>query len=209
MKNLVKIEKLINNEQTMSSKEIAEIAGKLHKNVLAEIRLMEPAWEKITGLKFQLSEYTDTTGRKLPCYELTRRECLYVATKFNDEARAKLIVRWEELELDRRKPMSTLDILTLQVQLLHEQEKKMSEIDGRISNIEQRILTDPEFYAIPGYASLIGKRVNLKEAQVLGRKATKLCEELGIITDSIPDPRFGRVKTYPIEVLQEVFEEVE
>jgi hypothetical protein len=31
-------------------------------------------------------------------YRLTGRECLYVATKYNDEARAKLILRWEELE---------------------------------------------------------------------------------------------------------------
>ncbi|MDR0769393.1 MAG: hypothetical protein LBE71_05775 [Dysgonamonadaceae bacterium] len=31
-------------------------------------------------------------------YRLTRRECLYVATKYNDEARAILILRGEELE---------------------------------------------------------------------------------------------------------------
>lgn len=29
---------------------------------------------------------------------LNKTECLYVATKFNDEARAKLIIRWEQLE---------------------------------------------------------------------------------------------------------------
>lgn len=31
-------------------------------------------------------------------YELTKTECLYIATKFNDEQRAKLVLRWEELE---------------------------------------------------------------------------------------------------------------
>jgi hypothetical protein len=36
--------------------------------------------------------------REEPVYRLTRRECLYVATKYNDEARAKLIVQGEELE---------------------------------------------------------------------------------------------------------------
>ena len=36
--------------------------------------------------------------RQVPCYQLTKTECLYVATKFNDEARAKLVLRWEELE---------------------------------------------------------------------------------------------------------------
>ena len=40
-----------------------------------------------------------------PCYTLTKTECLYIATKFNDEARARLVLRWEELErqeLERR-----------------------------------------------------------------------------------------------------------
>lgn len=84
--------------QRMTSLEIAEICGKAHKNVLQSIDSMEPAWEKVTGLKFQLSEYKDSTGRRLRCYSLTKLECLYIATKFNDEARAKLVLRWAELE---------------------------------------------------------------------------------------------------------------
>lgn len=83
---------------TMSSLEIAELSGKMHNDVLKSIRTMEPAWEKVTEGKFSLSEYSDRSGRKLPMYELNKRECLYIATKFNDEARARLIVRWEELE---------------------------------------------------------------------------------------------------------------
>lgn len=89
---------MLMHNSTMSSREIAEHAGKRHKDVLEAIRAMEPAWEKVTGRKFPLSEYTDSTGRKLPQYELSKKECLYIATKFNDEARAKLIMRWEELE---------------------------------------------------------------------------------------------------------------
>ena len=85
----------------MTSLEIAELTGKQHKNVMQAIRNMEPAWEKITGLKFQLSGYKDSTGRSLPCYVLTKTECLYIATKFNDEARAKLVLRWEELEREQ------------------------------------------------------------------------------------------------------------
>jgi hypothetical protein len=30
-----------------------------------------------------------------PFYNLTKTECLYIATKFIDEARAKLVLRWE------------------------------------------------------------------------------------------------------------------
>jgi Rha family phage regulatory protein len=86
------------SEQTMTSLEIAELTGKQHKNVMQAIRNMEPAWEKVNGLKFQLVEYRDQKGELRPCYQLTKTECLYIATKFNDEARAKLVLRWEELE---------------------------------------------------------------------------------------------------------------
>ena len=82
----------------MTSLEIAELTGKQHNDVLKAIRKMEPAWTQVTQGKFSLSTYQDATGRTLPCYSLTKTECLYIATKFNDEARAKLVLRWEELE---------------------------------------------------------------------------------------------------------------
>ena len=88
--------------QRMTSLEIAELTGKQHKNVMQAIRNMEPAWEKVNGLKFQLVDYRDKKGELRPCYSLTKTECLYIATKFNDEARARLVLRWEELERNSR-----------------------------------------------------------------------------------------------------------
>lgn len=91
---------LIKNE-TMTSLEIAEITGKRHADILEAIRNMEPAWEKVAQRKFPLGSYKDANNQDRPCYNLTKTECLYVATKFNDEARAKLILRWEELEAEK------------------------------------------------------------------------------------------------------------
>ncbi len=130
---------VINNKQTMSSLEIAEITGKQHKDVMKAIRNMEEAWAKVNGRKFALVGYKDKKGEFRPCYELTKTECLYVATKFNDEARAKLVLRWEELERESREPravsreMSDVDILakavlisTKQVEMLTEQVAEMA-----------------------------------------------------------------------------------
>ena len=87
----------------MTSLEIAEVTGKQHKNLMRDIRNMEPAWEKVCGLKFELTSRTivqpNGGTREVPCYQLTKTECLYIATKFNDEARAKLVLRWQQLEL--------------------------------------------------------------------------------------------------------------
>jgi hypothetical protein len=91
----------IYQQQTMTSLEIAELTGKQHKDIMKAIRNMEPAWLKVNGRKFALVEYKDKKGELRPCYQLTKTECLYIATKFNDEARAKLVIRWEELERAR------------------------------------------------------------------------------------------------------------
>ena len=86
----------------MTSLEIAELTGKQHNDVLKAIRKMEPAWTKVCQGKFSLTsriiEQPNGGTREVPCYLLTKTECLYIATKFNDEARAKLVLRWEELE---------------------------------------------------------------------------------------------------------------
>jgi phage antirepressor YoqD-like protein len=50
-----------------------------------------------------LGTYKDANGQLRPCYSLTKTECLYIATKFNDEARAKLVLRWQELEFQEQK----------------------------------------------------------------------------------------------------------
>ena len=121
-----------NRESTMTSLQIAEIARKPHNDVMKAIRKMEPAWIKVNGGNFSLVEYTDAKGEKRPCYSLTKTECLYIATKFNDEARAKLVLRWEELELANRPkvPTSFREALLLaaeQQARIEEQEKRISE----------------------------------------------------------------------------------
>ena len=84
---------IINQQQTMTSLEIAELTGKQHFHVMEAIRKMEPAWEKICKSKFRLTsrivEQPNGGTREVPCYSLTKTECLYIATKFNDEAHAR------------------------------------------------------------------------------------------------------------------------
>ena len=114
---IISINKTVGNDkQVMTSLEIAQVTGKQHKNVMQAIRNMESAWEKTCGLKFQLTSRTivqpNGGTREVPCYSLTKTECLYIATKFNDEARAKLVLRWEELEMEEvRRKMSDVRCL--------------------------------------------------------------------------------------------------
>lgn len=64
---------------TMTSLEIAEITGKLHKYIMEAVRKMEVAWEKINGSRFRLVEYTDQKGEKYD--ELKKHDILPLIEK--------------------------------------------------------------------------------------------------------------------------------
>jgi phage regulator Rha-like protein len=111
--------------QRMTSLEIAEVTGKQHKHLMRDIRNMEAAWEKVNGSKFGLVDYRDAKGELRPCYSLSKMECLYIATKFNDEARAKLVIRWQQLEQER---------------IAHKCVRKLLVTDEDVMNEAQRII---------------------------------------------------------------------
>lgn len=138
----------IKSERKMTSLEISEITGRNHKDVLESIRGMEDSWVRAGGLKFELTSYFDNRNREKPCYSLTKTECLYVATKYNDEARAKLVLRWEQLEkenLDRKMyggfdvPKNYLEALKLAV---HQQER-IIELEPK-ADYTDKVLLSPE-----------------------------------------------------------------
>lgn len=108
----------------MTSLQIAEITGKRHAGVMKSIRKMEPAWEKVAEGKFALGSYKDENNQDRPCYSLNKEECLYIATKFNDEARAKLIKRWKELEEQHQKPSVPQNYLEALKSLVKSEEEK-------------------------------------------------------------------------------------
>lgn len=133
MNELVNLQK-----QTMTSLEIAEVTGKSHSHVMRDIRNMEPAWEKVNGTKFGLVKYKDQKGELRPCYELNKTECLYIATKFNDEARAKLILRWEALETGAATPAYKVpETFSEALKLAYEQQLQIEQL-----TVDKLVLTD-------------------------------------------------------------------
>lgn len=91
---------------------------------------MEDAWHKVNGRRFALVEYTDRKGEKRPCYQLTKIECLYIATKFNDEARAKLVLRWEQLERKNTPSAPSTYLDALKALVASEEEKQALAADN-------------------------------------------------------------------------------
>ena len=61
---------------------------------------------------------------------LNKEECLYIATKFNDEARAKLVLRWEELERKNAPQLPSTYLDALKALVASEEEKQMLAADN-------------------------------------------------------------------------------
>lgn len=104
-------------------------------------------------------------------------------------------------------PTSTLDILKLAVRGLEEQQRGLDEVKKEVRELRAATKTTPDYFAIMGYAALNKIQIGLTLAASLGRKAKRICEMHGYPVESIPDPRFGRVHTYPYSVLERVFNE--
>ncbi len=85
-----------NEHLTMSSREIAELTGKMHKNVLEDIRKM------LDGLGQTSAEFSanlpDTYGRLQQVFLLPKRETMILVSGYSVELRARIVDRWLELE---------------------------------------------------------------------------------------------------------------
>ena len=137
-----------NGEQRMTSLEIAQLSGKQHKDVLKAIRNMESAWEKVNGRNFALVDYKDQKGELRPCYLLSKTECLYIATKFN-EARAKLVIRWQELEEERLMEIQKPKQKIQEIRLLACDEEVLDEADDILGEELEKLNRESRFCYTP------------------------------------------------------------
>ncbi|MDU8140931.1 Rha family transcriptional regulator, partial [Pseudomonas syringae pv. actinidiae] len=80
----------------MSSREIAELTGKQHKNVKRDVVAML-AELKIGALNFEHT-YLDGQNRKQTEYLLDREHTDCLLTGYSAQLRMKVILRWRELE---------------------------------------------------------------------------------------------------------------
>lgn len=111
-------------EQTMSSREIAELTGKEHKNVIRDIRAMVDALQDGSDLS-HVRETKDARGYTSE-FHLPKRESLILVSGYDVHLRARIIDRWQELEAQARPidPMQALnDPATMRGLLLSYSEK--------------------------------------------------------------------------------------
>ena len=182
-----------------------------HKTMLAIIR--DEFEEEINEQKILPVEYKDKKGEKRPMFELTIAQGKQVLLRESKFVR-RHVVAWLERFEEANKPMTAGEILMAQAQgmiaLEKAQQAQAEQIalqNERLTKIEAKITTKNEdYFTISGYSNIIGKRVPLQLAISLGRKAAKICVQRSIPMGNEYDAKYGFVKSYPTEVLKEIFE---
>lgn len=194
-----------NFHKTMSSLQIAELTGKTHSHVMRDIRTILE--QGVSESNFGLGSYTDANNNPRPCYNLTKKGCLILASGYDAKLREKIIDRWEELENEKKNSdnMSSLQLFELALNSIKENQIELKEIKKEVEQLKVKTATKPDYFTVVGYASLNGITLTYKQASAIGKKASKMCKRMRLITDSTPDPRFGRVRMYPSHVLDEIF----
>ena len=134
-----------------TSLKVSEFFERNHRNVLRDIRdLVAKCSKNFTELNFELSEYTDPTGRKLPMYLLTKDGFMMLAMGYTGARAMRLkeayIAQFNAMEEALRARPSALPsnysdalrALAMEVERREALEQRIQSLDSRLQRIENR-----------------------------------------------------------------------
>ena len=146
--------------QLMSNREIAELCGKPHRNILRDIDKLNATYAKLSLLKVEQGDYTtpQTGVQRHREYYLTKEQTLDLVTGYSLEMRIKINRRWlvleqqianvayhEDIRLQyaRKEVLERLEKLDNAKQLLRQAEEARQEALadlGDLSEFDQRMI---------------------------------------------------------------------
>lgn len=200
--------------RTMTSREIAELTGKQHKHVLEDVRKMLDELG-LSSADFS-SQYKDSTGRTLPCFNLPHRECMILVSGYSIPMRARIVDRWEALETGKAVPAVSVaaraaeDMVVLSAladALRLEGSARLGVMRKGMEIVAPHLLPAVPIYAIDapnGSSSDIGSEPTTSLSELLqehsaglsGASANKRLESLGYLEQMQRPSSRGGVKKY-------------
>lgn len=187
------------NELTMvtgtTSMQIAIVVGKQHHHVMRDIR---DEIEKLEsgGISsqsmFGLSERTDSTGRRIPYFTLTKEGVLQLAARYDAVIRARLI----ELAMKQDKPQSIEDLIIMQAQSMKELRGQVSQLTGTIGSIKEAVISEPDNWRedINRKLNRISQAIGYNKYQEIRAESYKILEQrAGVLLERRLDNKRSRM----------------
>ena len=131
-------------EQTLDSREVAEMIGKEHNKLMRDIRnyIAQLGESKIGHTDFFTeSTYKSSQNKEMPCYQVTKKGCEFIAHKLTGikgtEFTAKYINRFHDMEdmISQRIPQKQNIDERLQVMKMNAQ-TRMAQTFLKLANVE-------------------------------------------------------------------------
>lgn len=111
-----------------------------------------------------------------------------------------------------QRPLTQAEFLLKMAQLNLENERKVRELESKqdrlqekVDEIEQRTTTDLKISTVVAYVSRNMIPLDISKYSAIGKKASNICKQRGLVINKIHDVRWGNVNVYPDEVLDEIF----
>ncbi|MDY3230585.1 MAG: Rha family transcriptional regulator [Clostridiaceae bacterium] len=178
-------------EQTLDSREVAEMVGKEHKNLMRDVRSYV---EELGQLKiepsdfFKESTYQNSQNKTMPCYDITKKGCEFIAHKLTGikgtEFTARYINRFHDMEETIREgiPQKKLD---------KPKKEKLPSVNMMVKNIREALHdagVDSKYIAaeVVRIYSDSGYPVNVPLVSDVPKlwDCTSIAKELGIYSES-------------------------
>lgn len=122
--------------QTMSSREIAELTGKNHNDVMRDCRVMFQQLDIPEESKIAFFEIINNLGLpvKYKQYLLDKEESVCLVAGYDANMRMKIIKRWQELENQvlKSEPMDELTILERSIHHIREQRERLIAVEKTV-----------------------------------------------------------------------------
>ena len=216
-----------------TSNRVAQELGVRHDNLLVKIEeyLSKFNSPEVSGQFYIPSNYKASNGRMVKNYLITEKGIAQLIGGYSAavpkafELNVAYINEFERMKNliknNMQKPMSIPEQLLMNAQWMVEAENRINNVENevaetrenigvmqkeinRIEHNERRTITSNHLTVI-AYANMKGINPGSYNSSSVGRKATKLCRDRGLLTGTVVDSKYGLINTYPIEVLDEIF----
>ena len=221
-----------NDQVITTSLLVAETFEKEHRNVLKAIRKLMTATNVAVAQMFDETTYVNEQGKEQPMFVMNRDGFTLLAMGFSGEKALEFKVKYinafnkmeAELKSQQTKQLSAAESLLQSVKLLVAHERQLAILEhnqknmqGAISSlydkvygmqfetdmVKQKLNNEIDRYTVIGYCSAHNIPMTLTEASIIGGMCSRMCKKRNIPLEPIADRRFGKVNTYPSELIAE------